>query len=166
MTPRYNNLTKELLENNVSGGVDSAFGSVNNTPIGNYGNQFPAQNDNAYAPGDARNLFGMGVKRKKKKKKIKMQRRRLIESVEHFKVGDIVEIYKPVLSYSTLEHTTEFIKKWYGKIGVITEITFDRFYTVVLLDKSKAQNVWYAYEIRKIDIPPEEQKNAVDILSL
>jgi len=38
---------------NVSGGLGSAFntGSVND---GAYGNQFPSQNDNAYAPGDAR----------------------------------------------------------------------------------------------------------------
>ena len=36
---------------NTSGGTGGVFGSVNN---GAYGNQFPSQNDNAYAAGDAR----------------------------------------------------------------------------------------------------------------
>ena len=37
--------------NNQSGGSGGVFGSVNN---GAFGNQIPSQNDNAYAPGDAR----------------------------------------------------------------------------------------------------------------
>jgi len=36
---------------NTGGGTTGVFGTVNN---GLYGNQFPSQNDNAYAPGDAR----------------------------------------------------------------------------------------------------------------
>lgn len=36
---------------NVAGGSSGVFGSINN---GAYGNQFPSQNDGAYAPGDAR----------------------------------------------------------------------------------------------------------------
>jgi Major capsid protein Gp23 len=37
--------------NNQAGGSSGVFGSINN---GAYGNQIPSQNDNAYAPGDAR----------------------------------------------------------------------------------------------------------------
>jgi hypothetical protein len=37
--------------NNQAGGTGGVFGSINN---GAYGNQIPSQNDNAYAPGDAR----------------------------------------------------------------------------------------------------------------
>jgi len=36
---------------NIAGGSTGVFGTINN---GSYGNQFPSQNDNAYAPGDAR----------------------------------------------------------------------------------------------------------------
>jgi len=71
----FNRLFEQLMnENNVSGGVGSVFspnGSVND---GAYGNQFPSQNDNAYAPGDARMPWFLGAS-KKKKKKIKVQRR-------------------------------------------------------------------------------------------
>ncbi|NBW58130.1 hypothetical protein EBR43_10210 [bacterium] len=69
-----------LKEDVVSGGPSSAFGSNAGSAIGGYGNQFPSQNDSAYARGDARIPFPLGAvvdKRKKKKKKILMQRRGL-----------------------------------------------------------------------------------------
>jgi hypothetical protein len=63
---------KSLLENmNVAGGADSAFGAGTGSEPGSRGNQFPSQNDLAYAPGDSRWPFG----RKKKKTKVKMQKR-------------------------------------------------------------------------------------------
>jgi len=69
---------KTLDENiNVAGGADGVFGTGTQGPIGSFGNQFPSQNDNAYAPGDARvpKIIGMG--KKKKKEKIAIQRRPL-----------------------------------------------------------------------------------------
>ena len=36
---------------------------------GSYGNQFPSQNDAAYAPGDARNVFGHPPTKPTRKKK-------------------------------------------------------------------------------------------------
>jgi hypothetical protein len=45
---------------------------------GQFGNQFPSQNDSAYAPGDARIPKVLGAKRRKKKKeKFVVQRRPL-----------------------------------------------------------------------------------------
>lgn len=58
-----------------AGGVFTAYaGTVN---AGEYGNQFPSQNDKAYAPGDARVPKILGAKFSKKKKKLKypIQRR-------------------------------------------------------------------------------------------
>jgi hypothetical protein len=57
---------------NVAGGTGSVTGP---TTSGDYGNQFPSQNDNAYAPGDARIPSVIGSKRKKKKNKVPIQRR-------------------------------------------------------------------------------------------
>jgi len=63
---------RSLLEDmNVAGGADGVFGAGAGGPAGSHGNQFPSQNDLAYAPGDSRWPFG----RKKKKTKLKMQRR-------------------------------------------------------------------------------------------
>jgi len=64
----------KLLETvNVAGGADSIFGVKGLS--GEFGNQFPSQNDNAYAPGDARVPKVLGAK--KKKKKFFVQRRPL-----------------------------------------------------------------------------------------
>lgn len=57
---------------NVAGGENSVTGPVTS---GDYGNQFPAQNDKAYAPGDSRIPSILGT-RKKKRKKLPVQRRR------------------------------------------------------------------------------------------
>jgi len=64
---------KIISEDNVSGGSGSVFGGGTATAPGNTGNQFPSQNDLAYAPGDARVPFPLGATgtRKKKKKKNK-----------------------------------------------------------------------------------------------
>ena len=71
----FNNL---LEEDNVAGGAGSAFGPGTDGPIGSFGNQFPSQNDKAYAPGDFRIPTALGAKKKKKsKQKIPMQRRAL-----------------------------------------------------------------------------------------
>lgn len=65
-------------EENVAGGVGSVFGPGTEGPIGFTGNQFPSQNDKAFAPGDARVPFALGAKKKKKKKeKVLIQRRNL-----------------------------------------------------------------------------------------
>jgi hypothetical protein len=62
---RYNELLKEYA--NASGDV---FGPA---ATFSHGNQFPSQNDNAYAPGDARIPYALGSKLTcgKKKKKLK-----------------------------------------------------------------------------------------------
>lgn len=65
----------ELLEmSNVAGGVGSVFGIA---AAGQFGNQFPSQNDSAYAPGDARIPKALGGKKRKKKKGVFIQRRPL-----------------------------------------------------------------------------------------
>jgi hypothetical protein len=66
---------KALNEDMMSGGASSVFGSGTSQSIGNAGNQFPSQNDNAYAPGDSRIPKVLG--RKKKGKKPFIQRRPL-----------------------------------------------------------------------------------------
>ena len=43
-------------EDNVAGGIDSVFGSIN---AGSTGGMFPASGDAGYAPGDARVPVGM-----------------------------------------------------------------------------------------------------------
>ena len=68
---------KLLAEDNVAGGTGSAFGTGTLSPIGDLGNQFPSQNDDAYAPGDARIPKALGAKKKKKKNKFIIQRRPL-----------------------------------------------------------------------------------------
>jgi len=50
-----------LQENNVAGGLNSVFGTIN---TGEYGNQFPSQNDSAYNKGDARVAKILGGKKK------------------------------------------------------------------------------------------------------
>jgi len=56
--------------------ASSVFGST-----GSYGNQFPSQNDNAYAPGDARIPFGWAPRKinkpKRKPRKQSILRRNL-----------------------------------------------------------------------------------------
>jgi hypothetical protein len=76
---KFNRLVEELLSEmaaNVAGGVGAVTGPVTS---GNYGNQFPSQNDSAYAPNDARVPAILGTKspgkRKKKKVKVPIQRR-------------------------------------------------------------------------------------------
>lgn len=66
-------------EMNVAGGAGSVFGPGTYGNIGTFGNQFPSQNDNAYAPGDFRIPTALGAKKKKKKGKLKIpvQRRAL-----------------------------------------------------------------------------------------
>jgi hypothetical protein len=70
----FNTIVTELLTEltNVAGGVGSVTGPVTS---GNYGNQFPSQNDSAYAPGDARIPSILGAKKRKKKSKVPVQRR-------------------------------------------------------------------------------------------
>lgn len=71
----FNQLVEKLLTEiaNVAGGPGSVTGPGTS---GNYGNQFPSQNDNVYAPGDARIPSILGSKKRKKKKtKVPMQRR-------------------------------------------------------------------------------------------
>lgn len=65
----FNNLYTRLLQEmmNTAGGA-GVFGSVDS---GSTGNQFPSQNDNAYAPGDARVPKILG----KRRKRIKLHRR-------------------------------------------------------------------------------------------
>jgi len=63
-----------LQEDVVAGGANSAFGHGTQVPIGGLGNQFPSQNDIAYAPGDARMPKILGFK-KKKRKNIFLRRR-------------------------------------------------------------------------------------------
>jgi len=67
----------ELLESNVAGGPASVFGAGTSGAPGEFGNQFPSQNDKAYAPGDARIPKILGAKKKKKKITLKVQRRPL-----------------------------------------------------------------------------------------
>jgi len=64
-------------EENLAGGPGSVFGAGSIQPIGDAGNQFPSQNDNAYAPGDSRIPKVLGAKKGKKKNKIVYQRRPL-----------------------------------------------------------------------------------------
>ena len=68
---------KVLQEDNVAGGSSSVFGSGTAASIGSAGNQFPSQNDTAYAPGDARIPKFLGSKKKKGKKGPFIQRRPL-----------------------------------------------------------------------------------------
>jgi hypothetical protein len=75
---KFNKLVEELLSEmaaNVAGGVGAVTGPVTS---GNYGNQFPSQNDSAYASNDARVPTLLGVKspgKKKRKVKVPIQRR-------------------------------------------------------------------------------------------
>lgn len=75
---KFNKLVENLLSEmaaNVAGGAGAVTGP---TSSGNYGNQFPSQNDNAYAPGDARIPSILGVKtvgKRKKKTKVLVHRR-------------------------------------------------------------------------------------------
>ena len=71
---------KLLEEDMTSGGEGSVFGSNDGQDIGSYGNQFPSNNDNAYAAKDPRKLspygpagavLGAKVSRKKTKGKKK-----------------------------------------------------------------------------------------------
>ena len=69
---KFNKLIEELLSEmaaNVAGGAGAVTGPITS---GNYGNQFPSQNDNAYAPSDARVPALLGAKALKKKKKVKV----------------------------------------------------------------------------------------------
>jgi hypothetical protein len=71
----FNKLVEELLSEmtaNVAGGPNAVTGPATS---GAYGNQFPSQNDSAYAPGDSRIPAILGatkVKTKKKKSRIKI----------------------------------------------------------------------------------------------
>lgn len=66
----FNKLVARLLTElaNVAGGAGAVTGPVTS---GNYGNQFPSQNDNAYAPGDARipSILGSTSSRRRRHKK-------------------------------------------------------------------------------------------------
>jgi hypothetical protein len=70
----FNTLVTELLTElaNVAGGANSVTGPVTS---GNFGNQFPSQNDGAYAPGDARIPSILGANKRRKKVKVPVQRR-------------------------------------------------------------------------------------------
>lgn len=68
---------KVLQEDMVSGGTASVFGVGQGGPPGSHGNQFPSQNDQAYAPNDARLPKLLGAGKKKRKEKLKIQRRPL-----------------------------------------------------------------------------------------
>jgi len=62
---------------NTAGGSGSVFGVGAGGAPGQYGNQFPSQNDSSYAPGDARIPKFLGSKKQKKKKGPFIQRRPL-----------------------------------------------------------------------------------------
>ena len=68
-------------EQNVAGGSDGVFGPGTRGAIGSFGNQFPSQNDAAYAPEDYRVATVLGAKKDKNKRKRKrnmpIQRRSL-----------------------------------------------------------------------------------------
>ena len=66
----FNNLVEKFLTElaNVAGGAGAVTGPVTS---GNYGNQFPSQNDSAYAPGDARIPSILGSKSSNRRKKQK-----------------------------------------------------------------------------------------------
>ena len=68
---------KALNEDMVAGGASSVFGVGTGGVPGEFGNQFPSQNDKAYAPNDARVPKILGMDKKRKKEKIKIQRRPL-----------------------------------------------------------------------------------------
>lgn len=70
-------------EENMAGGAGSVFGAGTEGAIGSFGNQYPSQNDKAYAPGDSRMLSPAGpigavlgakkMKGKKNKKRVKLR---------------------------------------------------------------------------------------------
>jgi hypothetical protein len=62
---------KIITEDNVAGGAGSVFGAGPTGSMGSTGNQFPAQNDKGYAPGDARVPSFLGSVNDKRKKKLK-----------------------------------------------------------------------------------------------
>jgi hypothetical protein len=66
-----------LEEDMTSGGPGSAFGPGTAQAPGASGNQFPSQNDRAYAPGDYRIPKILGAKKKNGKKQFFIQRRPL-----------------------------------------------------------------------------------------
>ena len=69
----FNKLFDVIMED-IANSAATSFGPA---ATGNYGNQFPSQNDMAYAPGDARWPFGKesfkvaGTKKRKNSKKAK-----------------------------------------------------------------------------------------------
>jgi len=61
----FNKLVANILSE-MSNTAGTAFGPA---ASGEYGNQFPSQNDNAYAPGDSRIPSILGAKSGKRKRK-------------------------------------------------------------------------------------------------
>lgn len=67
---------KQFYENMTSGGTGSVFDSGGNINAGSHGNQFPSQSDSAYAPGDARMPYYMGMQRRSGMNKDKLRKRK------------------------------------------------------------------------------------------
>ena len=75
--------SQNLTEDMTSGGEMSVFsGGVD---IGGTGNQFPANNDNGYAPGDYRMPYFMGLYRRPGMDKLKNYRKKRKSSKRHAK---------------------------------------------------------------------------------
>ena len=77
----FNKTYKKVMEDVLASTV---FGTA---ASGATGGQFPANNDKAYAPGDARMPSFLGAKKRKGKRKIPVQRRRLMEGFKK-KIND------------------------------------------------------------------------------
>lgn len=161
---KFNELVKKIMEDCVAGGIGSVFNAGPINP-GQFGNQFPSQNDNAYAPGDARYPFA--TKKKKKKKKIKIQCRQLSESVSDFdkaEIGNIIEFYESAV-----------IRKMVGwKYGVIVKINRDYKNSNLILSfrvrnalgsDANSQYIVYTHEIKRL-FPPEITTENIGILDI
>lgn len=122
---------KTILEDCVAGGADSVF-TTGSIQAGQYGNQFPAQNDLAYAPGDARYPFYNTSKKTKKKRKkakfIQVQRRILKENQNVFD--------QLVAKMDTIIPGEFIITKGLAKKGEVAEAV------ELVLDKSQSLTVY------------------------
>ena len=78
----FNKLVSQLLAETEGNLASTVMGGPNGQPAGSTGNQFPANNDKGYNPGDARIAKPLGAKivrtgknKRKSKLKIPVQRR-------------------------------------------------------------------------------------------
>lgn len=75
---RFDKIFNQIMESNIAGGTGSVFSHGGEVDAGAYGNVFPANNDNAYAPGDTRLPKFLGSRKNTKKKRSKRKGQRLI----------------------------------------------------------------------------------------